>query len=66
MNFEVFLTEEHEPYEAHPFEPFHLLPHCLQGDFRRLLRRVSEYAGRDGGEGDGFYAVILGQGRELR
>src|SRR5215212_10694513 len=63
MDLEVSRAEEHEPYEAHPFEPFRLLAHRLQGDSRRLFRRVSEYAGGDGGEGDGPYAVVLGEGQ---
>src|SRR5215210_1148112 len=56
-----FLTEEDKPDEAHLFEPLRLLPRRPQCHPSRLLDRVAEDPGRDGGESDGLQAVLLGE-----
>src|SRR5918995_3431164 len=61
VDLEVTLTEEDEPYKTHPFEPLRFLSHRPERHLRCFLDRVAEDPGRDGGEGDGLYPVLLGE-----
>src|SRR5215210_6242329 len=58
---EVGGAVEDEPDQAHLLQAVGLLPYRPERHPRRRLDRVAEDPGRDGGEGDGLYPVLLGE-----
>src|SRR5215210_6312195 len=58
---EVGGAVEDEPDQAHLLQAVGLLPYRPERYPRRFLDGVAEDPGRDGGEGDGLYPVLLGE-----
>src|SRR5215217_8035469 len=61
VGLEVGGAVENEPDQAHVLQTASFLPYRPERHPRRLLDRVAEDPGRDGGEGDGLHAVLLGE-----
>src|SRR5829696_4432720 len=61
VGLEIGGAVEDEPDQAHVFQTVSLFPYRPERHPRRLLDRVAEDPGGDGGEGDGFHAVLLGE-----
>src|SRR5215211_1431550 len=61
VDFEIGGAVEDEPDQARVLQTVGLLPYRPERHPRRLLDRIAEDPGRDGGEGDGRHAVLLGE-----
>src|SRR5215210_3220937 len=61
MSFAVGGAVEYEPDQSHVLQATCLFPYRLERYPCRLLDRVAEGSGRDGGEGDGIYSVLFGE-----
>src|ERR1017187_8226809 len=62
---ECFGIEEHEAHFANVGGVFERLGGAGNGDFRRLVNRISVCPGRNGGEGDGCELQLVGNANRL-